>query len=79
MRLTTMNPEPIAMTKVLRVHPADNVLVALSDLRRGEAIRDGATTIDLRSDVSAKHKFATHDLAAGDSIFMYGTPGRQSG
>jgi altronate hydrolase len=67
-----MSTEPIATTKVLRIHPADNVLVALGDLRRGEAICDGSVTVSLLSDVSAKHKFSTRDLAVGDGIFMYG-------
>jgi altronate hydrolase len=58
--------------KSLRVHNDDNVLVALVDLIRGETIPDGAAQIELRSDVSAKHKFAVRDLASGDPVIMYG-------
>ena len=72
MQLTTMNAYPIAMTKVLRIHPADNVLVALSDLKRGEAISDGAITFHVRADIQAKHKLTTQDLTVGDGIYMYG-------
>src|SRR5579859_3983267 len=54
--------------KVLRVHPNDNVLVALSDLKNGEEVG----TLVLLSDVQAKHKFVTTRLATGDPIIMYG-------
>ena len=59
-------------SRVLQVHPDDNVLVALTSLKAGEEVsaRDGA--ISLVSSVPAKHKFATADLAAGDAIIMYG-------
>lgn len=58
--------------KVLRVHSRDNVLVALGDLKKGEEIRVDTGSVVLVSDVPAKHKFATNNLAAGDSVVMYG-------
>jgi len=58
--------------KVLKLDSKDNVLIALTDLRRGEQISFGAQSYTLESDVPAKHKFATEDLAAGASIIMYG-------
>src|SRR6266699_3760816 len=58
--------------KVLKLDSKDNVLIALTDLRRGEQISFGAQSYMLESDVPAKHKFATEDLAAGASIIMYG-------
>ena len=59
-------------SRVLRVHPNDNVLVALSDLKKGEEVSAPGATLVLLSNVQAKHKFVTADLAAGDSIIMYG-------
>ncbi|HXB22921.1 MAG TPA: altronate dehydratase family protein [Candidatus Solibacter sp.] len=58
--------------RVLRVHPNDNVLVALSDLKKREEVSAPGGALVLLSNVQAKHKFVTADLAIGDSIIMYG-------
>lgn len=58
--------------KVLRLDSNDNVLIALSDLRKGEQISFASQTYTLESDVPAKHKFATEDLAIGATVRMYG-------
>ena len=59
-------------SRVLQLNSKDNVLVALSDLRPGEQIEFGGQTIVLRTDVPAKHKFATQEIAAGGAVTMYG-------
>jgi altronate hydrolase len=56
----------------LKVHPADNVLVALTNLAKDESVVFEGQTYQIREAIKAKHKFATVDLAAGDPIFMYG-------
>jgi altronate hydrolase len=58
--------------KVLQLDPRDNVLVALSPLQKGESIPFSGNSYTLLSDVPAKHKFVTQDLAAGDNVIMYG-------
>lgn len=58
--------------KVLKLDPQDNVLIALSDLRKGEQINLDSQSYTLEFDVSAKHKFSTEDLAPGASVRMYG-------
>lgn len=58
--------------RVLRIHPHDNVLVALQDLKAGEHIVHDGKTYVLVDDVAAKHKFFTEDLSAGDAMRMYG-------
>lgn len=61
----------------LRVHPADNVCVALCDLPQGYRIGEGADSLTLVESVHHKHKFALEDLAVGDTVTMYGvTVGR---
>lgn len=55
--------------KILKIHPDDNVLVALSDLKAGEPITNGLTAAQ---NVPAKHKVVIRDLQAGDPITMYG-------
>jgi altronate hydrolase len=57
---------------VLKLHPDDNVLIALSDLHKGEKIDFAERSIVLTSDVPAKHKFVTEDLWPGAAVLMYG-------
>jgi altronate hydrolase len=56
----------------LKVHPDDNVIVALKDLRKNDSISNGGETIILQDDVKAKHKFTTVFLPAGSEVIMYG-------
>ncbi len=58
--------------KVLQIHPADNVLVALTALQKGETIRFGETEYTLQEDIPAKHKFFKQDLKKADKVIMYG-------
>jgi len=58
--------------RVLRLDARDNVLVALTELRKGENVSFLGNDCVLLSDVPAKHKFVTEDLYAGDEIIMYG-------
>lgn len=58
--------------KVLKVHPKDNVLVALTDLKKDDVIEYGGETFILQEEVKAKHKFFVTDMKKGDKIIMYG-------
>ncbi len=60
------------MDRILKVHPKDNLLVALTDLFKGELIIYQDERITLLDDVKAKHKFLTTDLKVGEEIIMYG-------
>ena len=60
------------MNRILKVHPDDNVLVALSNLSAGDAVKYNGSEIILTDNIPAKHKFVIQDLNAGDSIIMYG-------
>ncbi|MEZ5302609.1 MAG: altronate dehydratase family protein [Verrucomicrobiales bacterium] len=61
----------------LRVHPADDLVVALRDLAAGEAVEVGGERFVLAGPVAQKHKFAARDFAEGDLATMYGvTVGR---
>lgn len=57
---------------VLKVHPADNVLVALVDLPPGATVRFNGEAYTLLEVVPAKHKFAMRALQPGDPVTMYG-------
>ena len=58
--------------KVLKIHPDDNVIVALQDIAKGEAIVYNNTTYHITDDILAKHKFFVNDMNAGDEVIMYG-------
>jgi altronate hydrolase len=58
--------------KVLKLDPRDNVLVALCDLEEGETVAWETEGYTLASPISAKHKFAARELAAGAEVIMYG-------
>jgi altronate hydrolase len=61
-----------AQARVLRLDAKDNVLVALTDLRKGETLGYLGGDYSLLSDVPAKHKFLAQDVNAGGDIIMYG-------
>ncbi|HTH31313.1 MAG TPA: UxaA family hydrolase, partial [Lacibacter sp.] len=56
----------------LKIHSADNVLVALKDLPAGTFITENRTPITLIDLIPAKHKFFIEDMKAGDDVIMYG-------
>src|SRR5271154_795065 len=58
--------------RVLRLDARDNVLVALTDLRKGETVGYLGNEYSLLADVPAKQKFLTQDVDAGGEIIMYG-------
>src|SRR5437868_14872202 len=58
--------------KILKVHPADNVLVALTNLGKGETVTYNGEEYLLTDNIPAKHKFVTEELKAGDAVTMYG-------
>ena len=59
-------------SRILRIHPKDNVLVALQDLSKGEHIEFDGVIYILQDDIPAKHKFFMQDMHLGDEIYMYG-------
>jgi altronate hydrolase len=60
------------LQKLLKLDPRDNVLIALTDLRRGDELSYAGEAFRLVTDVAAKHKFATLDLPSGSEVVMYG-------
>ncbi len=59
--------------QVLKVHPKDNVLVALTNLKAGQIVGYRGANYQLVDDVDAKHKFYTQDMQTGEEVYMYGT------
>jgi len=67
-----MSGNESTQASVLRLDARDNVLVALTDLHKGETVSHLGNDYALLSDVPAKHKFLTADVNAGGEITMYG-------
>ena len=57
---------------VAKIHPQDNVLVALTDLPAGTPVTWEGTTVTTTEKIPAKHKLALQFLAPGDPVHMYG-------
>jgi len=57
---------------ILKVHPADNVLVALTDLQANEQVTYKGETYTVKELIPAKHKFAVVEIPEGGEIIMYG-------
>lgn len=58
--------------KVLKIHPSDNVLVALTDLQQNEIVEYSNNAYALLETIPAKHKFFMNDMQQGQEIKMYG-------
>ena len=50
--------------QALRIHPQDNVAVALTELRAGEIV----LSVRLKQDVPAGHKLALLPIAQGETV-----------
>ena len=57
---------------VLKVHPADNIIVALQDLRAGEQVTLDGSTYTLLENIAAKHKFTAVAIPQDGAVTMYG-------
>ncbi|RPD47407.1 tagaturonate reductase [Paracnuella aquatica] len=65
-------PTPEMKHRITKIHPDDNVLVALANLEAGETLHYSGDAYTLPGRVPAKHKFVTTDLQPGDPVYMYG-------
>lgn len=59
--------------RVLKIHPKDNVLVALQDIGVNEQIIYKGETYQVVEDIPAKHKFYIQNMSKGEEVIMYGT------
>lgn len=58
--------------RILKVHPNDNVVVALTDLQPGETVEYAGRTYTVKEFIAAKHKFAEDLIPQDGQIIMYG-------
>ena len=55
---------------VIQIHPSDNVLVALENVRKGESSEKFSVTA--QEDISFGHKIALGEIKTGEDIVKYG-------
>ena len=59
-------------SKILKIHPKDNLIVALKTLSKGDLIDVDGVEIELLDEIPAKHKFSLIDFSEGEHATMYG-------
>jgi len=62
------------MNSLIKIHPADNVAVALKDLSAGTTLVVDEQEITLQEDIPQAHKVALQTFAQNDQIIKYGCP-----
>jgi len=60
------------MNSVLKIHPADTVLVALKNLSAGSIVQYNGVDYTINENIPSKHKFFIQDERSGSEIIMYG-------
>lgn len=62
------------MNHYIRIHPKDNVAVALTPLAAGRDLSFFGQYVSLKEDIPQGHKFSLAVIDAGDKIIKYGCP-----
>lgn len=62
------------MTAILKIHPNDNVLVALQDFKAGEIVKIDEQELMLLNEIPRGHKIALCKIAQDENIIKYGAP-----
>ena len=60
--------------KLLRIHPADTVAVAVTSIDAGTTLTIGGYTVVAREPIPAGHKIALRDIPEGENIIKYACP-----
>ncbi|WP_111709390.1 UxaA family hydrolase [Lutibacter citreus] len=64
----------MAKSKIIILHPSDNVGVIISDVKKGESIEISGGIIKTISDITFGHKMALKNLSKGEKVKKYGVP-----
>jgi hypothetical protein len=60
--------------RLLRLHPADNVLTVIATLEAGAGLRVGDVQMVVPARLPLGHKIAARAIGAGEKIVKYGAP-----
>ena len=67
-----MTAAPTRLARAVRVHPTDDVAVAVDPLEPADVITVGDETVSIREAIPAGHKVALRALGVGDVVHKYG-------
>ena len=62
------------MQEFIKIHPQDNVAVALCPLSAGSTFQVDSQTVILAEDIPQGHKFTLTPLSEGEQVIKYGSP-----
>ncbi len=62
------------MQDYVKINPADNVAVALNELKAGLTFKIDGNDVTLKDDIRMGHKFALTDIPEGGKVIKYGFP-----
>lgn len=62
------------MAKLIKLHPLDNVLVVVEEIRSAERLRINDSTVYIPDAIAIGHKVAENFIEAGEKIIKYGVP-----
>jgi altronate hydrolase len=62
------------MKNIIYINEADNIVVALTDLSKGEVISVGSSEVTLKEDIKKGHKIAIQHIKLNENIIKYGSP-----
>ncbi len=62
------------MNRYIRIHPKDNVVVALMEIKAGEVFFIEDSNLVVQEDIPVGHKMALVDIAEDENIIKYGFP-----
>ena len=66
-----LSVRPMKGASAIRIHPDDNLLIALQDLPEG-SVAAGSELLNVPEAIPAKHPFAARALRAGEPVRLYG-------
>lgn len=64
----------MSIDKLIRLHPADNILIVRQPLHPGETTAYEALQYEIREEIPTGHKMAGRDIAPGEKIIKSGVP-----
>jgi altronate hydrolase len=70
-KIQNMQSQPLK-NRFIRLHPTDNLAVALDNLPGGIAVSFDNLSFALSESIPVKHKFALSDIAVGGTVYLYG-------
>ena len=59
-------------TSILKIHPGDNVIVALKNLALNSEVELDSEIFTRHEEIPSKHKFFSRDIEKGGDVIMYG-------